>query len=41
MKNSNCQLGTCKENGQKLHMSRLSCIENRTFIYMTQNEIIK
>lgn len=26
---------SCKENRQKLHMSRATCIENRTFLYMT------
>jgi len=29
------KIGICKENGQKLHMSKASCIENRTFLYMT------
>lgn len=41
MNNSNCLLKTCKENGQKLHMIKSSYIENSTFLYMTQNEIIK
>jgi hypothetical protein len=35
------KIGTCKENGQKLHMNKPSCIQNSTFLYMTQNEIIK
>ena len=32
---------TCKENGQKLHMSKPSCIQNEAILYMIQNEIIK
>lgn len=34
-------IGSYIENGQKLHMTNASCIENRTFLYMTPNEIKK
>ncbi|HRP89655.1 MAG TPA: hypothetical protein PKX92_06405 [Edaphocola sp.] len=35
------KIGTCKENRQKLHMSKTTCIENRTFLYMTQKKFEK
>jgi hypothetical protein len=35
------KIGSCKEKGHKLHMSNTSCIEKRTFLYMTPNEIRK
>ena len=32
------ETGSCKENRQKLHMSRTTCIENPTFLCTTQTK---